>query len=331
MSHHYSGPNLGFAHDDARLDFTDLYVFPKPGDASRSVLIMNVHPSVAVAPPGPTTPTPFTPDGLYEIRIDSNGDRVADIAYRVRFSPCAGGVQTATVRRAEGAEAAGIGEGGQVIVEAAPVSIGREARVTESGDYRFFAGWRSDPFFFDVTGAVNNLQFTGQDFFADKDICSIVLEAPNAALGSAEVCIWARTLDGRSGALVQIERGALPSQSVFLPGDSRAAYMAAEPADDAQFIAAFAHSLEHSGGYALQDATRAAGALLPDMMRFRPGHSASYPSNGRALTDDVVDQFLPILSNGKAKTDGVGPHRDLLAEFPFVGPPHNDATTRLAA
>ena len=99
-------------HDDARLDFTDLYAFPKPGDASRSILIMNVHPSVAVAPPGPTTPTPFTPDGLYEIRIDTNGDCVADIAYRVRFSPFAGGAQTATVRRAEGAEAAGVGEGG---------------------------------------------------------------------------------------------------------------------------------------------------------------------------------------------------------------------------
>ena len=325
MSHHYSGPNLGFAHDDARLDFTDLYAFPKPGDASRSVLIMNVHPSAAVAPPGPTTSTPFTPDGLYEIRIDTNGDCVADIAYRVRFSPSADGAQSATVRRAEGAEAAGIGEGGQVVIEGAPVSVGREARVTQAGDYRFFAGWRSDPFFFDVTGAVNNLQFTGQDFFADKDICSIVLEAPNAALGSGELCIWARTLDGRGGALVQVERGALPSQAVFLPGDSRAAYMAAEPAGDAQFIPAFAHSLEHSGGYAPEDAKRAAAGLLPDVMRFRPGQPASYPSNGRALADDVVDQFLPILSNGKAKTDGVGPHRDLLGEFPFVGPPHNSA------
>jgi hypothetical protein len=33
--------------------------------------------------------------------------------------------------------------------------------VTEAGDYRFFAGWRSDPFIFDRRGAVNNLQFTG--------------------------------------------------------------------------------------------------------------------------------------------------------------------------
>ena len=49
--------------------------------------------------------------------------------------------------------------------------------MTEADDYRFFAGWRSDPFFFDVQGALNNLQFTGDDFFADKDVCSIVLEA----------------------------------------------------------------------------------------------------------------------------------------------------------
>ena len=33
MSHHYSGPNLAFPGGDARLDFTDLYAFPKPGDS----------------------------------------------------------------------------------------------------------------------------------------------------------------------------------------------------------------------------------------------------------------------------------------------------------
>ena len=58
-----------------------------------------------------------------------------------------GRAQTATLRRLEGAQAAGTGEGGQVLVEGAPVSMGREAQVTQAGDYRFFAGWRSDPFF----------------------------------------------------------------------------------------------------------------------------------------------------------------------------------------
>src|SRR5262245_3460105 len=149
MSHHYSGPNFGFPHADARLDFTDLYAFPKPGDAGMSILIMNVHPSAVVEPTGPTTAEPFSTEARYDFRIDTDGDAVADLTYQLRFSSSADGAQTATVRRVEGAPAAGAGEGGQVIVAGAPVSTGREARVTEAGDYRFFAGWRSDPFFFD--------------------------------------------------------------------------------------------------------------------------------------------------------------------------------------
>src|SRR6266852_9091817 len=64
MSHHYSGPDWGFPHGDARLDLTDLYAFPKPEDASRSILIINVHPSARdfldrENPLGPTTLDPF--------------------------------------------------------------------------------------------------------------------------------------------------------------------------------------------------------------------------------------------------------------------------------
>jgi hypothetical protein len=50
MSHHYSGPNFGFPHGDARLNLTDLYAFPKPGGAGKSILIMNVHPSHLLNP-----------------------------------------------------------------------------------------------------------------------------------------------------------------------------------------------------------------------------------------------------------------------------------------
>lgn len=102
MSHHYSGPNFGFPRGDARLDFTDLYAFPKPGDAGKSILIMNAHPSAVLNPPGPTTAEPFSPEALYELKIDTNGDAVADITYRVRFSSSKGGTQTATLRRVEG-------------------------------------------------------------------------------------------------------------------------------------------------------------------------------------------------------------------------------------
>ena len=318
MSHHYSGPDFGFPHGDARLDLTDLYAFPKPGEAGKSILIMNVHPSASVNPPGFTAADPFASDALYELKIDTDGDAVADIAYRVRFSASEGGKLTATLRRVDGIQAAGTGGGGQVIVQGALVSTGRESQVTEAGDYRFFAGWRSDPFFCDVEGAKNNLQFTGDDFFADKDVCSIVMEVPNSALGRQNLGLWARV----GGKWVQADRGARPLQAVFLTGAENAAYLGGEPADDARFVAVFAHSLQHAGGYTPQEATRVAGTLLPDILSYDPKRPASFPNNGRTLTDDAVDVFLPILTNGKVTGDKVGPHRDLLGEFPYLGPPH---------
>ena len=41
------------------------------------------------------------------------------------------------------------------------------------------------------------------------------------------------------------------------------------------------------------------------------GHSPTTP----------VMAFVAVLTNGKATKDGVGPHSDLLAEFPYLGPP----------
>jgi Domain of unknown function (DUF4331) len=65
-----------------------------------------------------------------------------------------------------------------------------------------------------------------------------------------------------------------------------------------------------------------AGTLLPDILPCDPREPASYPANGRTLTDDAIDVFLSILTNGKVTRDNVGPHTDLLASFPYVGGPH---------
>jgi len=54
MSHHYSSPDFGFPHGDARLDLTDLVCLPKVKRGNKSIRIMNVHHSVVVHPPGPT-------------------------------------------------------------------------------------------------------------------------------------------------------------------------------------------------------------------------------------------------------------------------------------
>jgi len=323
MSHHASGPNFGFPHGDARLDMTDLYAFTKPGDPGKSIIVLNVHPSFTLSSLEPTTKEPFAPGALYEFKIDTNGNYVADICYSVQFASSGDGKQSAIVRRIQGERAAGVGEDGEVIVEEAPVSVGREALVTKAGGYRFFFGWRSDSFFFDVNGNFNHMQFTGDDFFKDKNVCSIVIELPNSDLGRNEMGIWARTVDKTEEGWVQADRGGRPMQAVFLVGEEREAYLSAEPADDDRFIGVFAHELEHTGGYTPHDATAVARKLLPDILSYNPREPTRFPHNGRTLTDDVVDVFLSMYTNGKVTEDKVGPHGDLLDEFPFLGPPHD--------
>src|SRR5476651_2459463 len=130
MSHHFSGPDFAFPNADARLNFTDLYVFPKAGDNSKSVLILNAHPSIGVNPAGPTRTDPFSTTALYEIMIDTDGDNVENIAYSVRFAAAANGGLTATMRRIDGRKPNRSGNDGTVVIEGAPVSTGREPKVT---------------------------------------------------------------------------------------------------------------------------------------------------------------------------------------------------------
>src|SRR5919108_6584778 len=174
-SNHFSGPDLSFPHADARLDISDLYVFPTPGVTSRSVLVMNVHPSISINPPGQVPDDGFAPEAVYSFNIDTDADAVANVSYQVRFSPRTDGAQTATLERsaADGPS--------EAILTNVPVSTGAEVRIAEAGGYRLFVGPRSDPFFADVAGTLNGLQFTGSDSMASMDVYAIVLEVPNHA------------------------------------------------------------------------------------------------------------------------------------------------------
>lgn len=251
------------------------------------------------------------------------------MTYRLVFSPFTADGQTATLSLITGPTPITAAAEGELLIEGAAVSLDREATITEGAGHRLFAGWRSDPFFFDPPGALNGFRFT-KDFFADKDVCSIVLEVPSSVLGPGSVGLWARTLTGVNGRWVAADRGALAAQSVFLTGEQREAYLAAEPADDANFIATFGHSLEHAGGYTPEDAQRVARTLLPDILPFDHTQEASYPHNGRKLTDDVMRVFLSILTNDAVTTHGLRPHDDLLDDFPYLGPPHTAFAARPA-
>lgn len=130
------------------------------------------------------------------------------------------------------------------------------------------------------------------------------------------------------GDWVQADRGALPSQTPFLAGEQNAAYLAGEPVDDAQFVPLFAHALEHAGGYTPEEANRVAKTLLPDVLRYYPTRPASFPKNGRILTDDVSDYFLAILTNGKVIEDKVRPSRRFLGRVSILGSAARLAATR---
>ena len=72
----------------------------------------------------------------------------------------------------------------------------------------------------------------------------------------------------------------------------------------------------------VHDAKNIAKTLLPDILSYDPRRPVSFPHNGRTLTDDVADVFFSMYANRNV-TDKVGPHRDLLDDFPYLGPPHS--------
>src|SRR5437588_291964 len=147
MADHLDQVGLKSPDMDAHIDITDVYAFQKPGDPSKAILILNVNPLA------PTLATAFDTDAVYELKVDTNGDAVAEIAFRIRFADADDtGAQTATVRHNTGQEAVTEGHHGTLIIDRAPVSFDRRARVTTSGLYKFYAGLRSDPFFFDLKG-----------------------------------------------------------------------------------------------------------------------------------------------------------------------------------
>ncbi|MFC5910338.1 DUF4331 family protein [Streptacidiphilus monticola] len=316
MSHHLSGPNLRSPKGDARLDLTDLFVF-LAADPGRTVLIMNVNPFA------PTQGEFFHPDAVYRINIDTDGDHRADLAYSFTFSEPADGHQTATVHRAQGAQAQQHDAGGQVVVSEAAVDLGHRPSLVQSGGYRFFAGLRSDPFFADLDGIVNDFQWTGRDFGIDKNVFGIVLEVDDGELGEGPVGVWARVSLRQNGGLLSVDRGAHPSLTAYFNAeDVKEKYNAGEPADDWDtYKDAWAAVLAHTGGYSAAEAEQALRTVLPDVLRYDRTAPVGYP-NGRRLTDDVTSARLAMISHGKIDDDHIPPHTDLLTVFPYLGTPH---------
>jgi hypothetical protein len=113
MSNRYSAANLKFPGDDARLDLTDLFVFPSPGDPATTVLIIDLNPyttGMSAMPPF-LMKSEFHPDGIYRINVDTDADARADAAFTFVFSEFRDGSQTGTAYYATGPHAASLSPG----------------------------------------------------------------------------------------------------------------------------------------------------------------------------------------------------------------------------
>src|SRR5712672_3082542 len=325
MSNHFSADNFKFPGDDRRLDLTDVFMFTSPDDPDKTVLIMDSNPTSAPPPiPAPTTGPEFYPGAVYRINIDNDGDNLADAAFTFVFSEYQDGRQTGTAWYATGAEARQPEPVGQVLAADIPVSFEGMAQPVQVNGIRLAAGLRSDPFFADVEGALHGFAWTGHDDFAGNNVDSIALEVPSEMLGGAVIGVWASISRRRDdGTLEQVDRGGNPTiNPVINPDGQKNLFNSRQPADDvANYLQPLSAILENAGGYSPEAARAAALQVLPDILHYDRTTPATYP-NGRVLTDDVASLRTTWLTNGTVPPSGLKPHDDLLARFPYLGPPN---------
>jgi hypothetical protein len=323
MSNHFSAANLKHPGDDARLDLTDLFVFAAPDNPDRTVLIMDSNPFAKG--------DGFHPDAVYRFNIDNDGDSLADVAFSFTFSQLQDGRQTAGAYYATGNEAQTREPRGEILMEDTAVGFDATAMPVQAGPCRLFIGTRSDPFFADAEGVLHwlaagqagDFEWTGSDTFAGANILSIVLEVPNEMLGREPLIgAWITISLRRDGALVPMDRGGNPSFNPILNADDiKDEFNSTDPVDDVQnYLQPLSEALQRHG-YSSGEATAAARTLLPDILHYDRTSPARYP-NGRVMTDDVFSARMIFMTHGRANLQGVKPHDDLLAHFPYLGLPN---------
>src|SRR5437588_5574628 len=340
MADHLDAPDLTSPATDARVDITDHYAFQKPDSPDRTILILNVNPLA------PAHAAEFRSDAVYETLVDATGDAQPDIVFQYTFTPKdVSGAQFATVLRTDLTGVGPTRDRTVSLVVNAPVSLTAEAHIIQGREgTQFFAGFRSDPFFFDLVGFLHGLQFTGADFFVDKNVFGIALDIPNRLLGpNPKVGIWTRTrvpMTLQPDRLVQADQMGRPAiNTVFNHGSDKNTFNVTQPAtmrttlstvaptSGQTLLSVFAQELQAlsagspKGAYASGEALAIAQILLPDILTFDYSSTAGY-LNGRRLQDDVIDISLNLATNGAITADGVGPHTDYLADFPYLGKPH---------
>ena len=353
---HLDAPALGgltnaageFApHSDfGERDINDVYVF-EGSNASRTALALTTNPGLFVPN--------FGSNVRYIINVDRNGDARQDLAYVWRFAAPTAGSQAYTVTRYTGANARSLATGTKV----ASGSTAGSGIGTAKDGIKVFAGARSDPFFFDLTGFIGTVFSIGSDnlsvldggandFFDTLNTNAVVIEVPDGALGATNIGVWGATQWWNGSSWQKADQMGRPAiNTVFNTGIVDANAGAAKnlfnttppaqqaTADGGRFRTNVIETLMGINGYLgtdvafgcsdydLATAEFLAGILLPDVITYDVTTPADGEAlNGRNLDDDVIDAELGITTNGCVGSDGVDAHGDYDDVFPYLGAPH---------
>jgi hypothetical protein len=340
MSHHLDSP---IALQDIRLDITDLYVFR--GETG-TVFVINVCHSIF----GPIPVPGYHPEGMYEFKVDLNGDAVEDVTYRFTFDERGmNGNQRHVVRRIRGEEATNPDAFGTVVAKGAT----GEPTTTAAG-LRVWAGKAGDPFWIepDVLHAVGHafqdgtvVNLSGWDpnhaknLFAGQTVHSIVLELPDSELlasasAKRQIGVWAlSTLATDAGGWRSINRVGLPMiHPLFTqynedlgnrlnagrPVDDFATYGAAVTKAIASVVSAYG-TAQDPRAYA----ERVAHRFFPNILAYEVGTPAVFGFagwNGRSLIDNAPDVMFSLAANTPVRL-GIGKESVTpkpSATFPYV-------------
>ncbi|MBV9085112.1 MAG: DUF4331 family protein [Acidobacteriaceae bacterium] len=195
-------------------DITDVFAFLDPNDASKLVLVMNVNP---FAVPGSSSTYRYSPDFLYQFKVDNTGDAIEDLVIQVQFTGT-GVPQTVQVF---GPAAPPITGARAVRLTGTPTVSGSTGQILtdSSGQIQVFTGLRDDPFVFDFsqfTRILNGSQdvfravtspalgalrgrpvradgTSGVDTFGGFNLSTIAVELPKAMVRgfSSRINVWA--------------------------------------------------------------------------------------------------------------------------------------------
>jgi hypothetical protein len=333
-------------------DINDLYVFKAPDVANRTVIAMTTNPAVNLFGGH------FGRNVRYVFNIDTNADNVQDMALVARFKkPGRDGDQRYDLKLYTGSAAVSLTGPGTPLAHG--MTNTRHGARGSMG-LRAWAGVRSDPFFFDLTGFIGTttLLTTGTavggdglgndptDFFAALNTNAIVLSIPNTFLPDT-IGVWATTSWKDDGVWRKGDQMGRPAiNTVFNPKADKNDFNRTPPSQqatayDGKFRSnvvnglRFFSSLDTEGSYTIPQAEALAAVLIPDVLVYSRTGTLPAPLNGRALADDVIDVELNITTGGDplglfadrnatgaVPGDGIGPHTDYLKHFPYLGKPH---------